>query len=40
MKKLNEGVRNDVKIRPVEFQKIVGLIEVWGELIIKFHETH
>lgn len=40
MKKLNEGVRNDVKLKPVEFQKVVGLIEVWGELIIKFHETH
>jgi len=40
MSKLNAGVRNDVKLRQVEFQKIVGLIEVWGELIIKFHETH
>ena len=40
MSKLNEGTRNEVKLRPVEFQKVVGLIEVLGELIIKFHETH
>ena len=40
MKKLYEGVRTDVKLRQVEFQKIIGLIEVWGELIIKFKETH
>ena len=40
MSKLNAGVKNDVKLRQVEFQKIVGLIEVWGELIIKFKETH
>jgi hypothetical protein len=40
IRKLNEGVKNSVKFRQVEFQKIVGLIEVWGELIIKYHETH
>lgn len=38
--KLNEGVKNGVKLRQVEFQKILGLIEVLGELIIKYHETH
>jgi len=40
MKRLNAGVNKEVEIRPVDFQKIVGLIEVWGELIIKYHETH
>lgn len=40
MSKLSAGTRGDVKMRQVEFQKLVGLIEVWGELIIKYHETH
>jgi hypothetical protein len=40
MQKLSSGTRGDVKMKQVEFQKLVGLIEVWGELIIKYHETH
>jgi hypothetical protein len=40
MTKLNAGAKKDVKMRQVDFQKTMGLIEVWGELIIKYHETH
>lgn len=40
IKKLNEGVKTRVRLRQVEFQKLIGLIEVFGELIIKFQETH
>ena len=40
MIKLNAGAKKDVKMRQVDFQKTMGLIEVWGELIIKYHETH
>jgi len=41
MDKLNSLIRkNGVDSRQIEFQKIVGLIEVWGELIIRYDETH
>jgi hypothetical protein len=35
---LNRSVGKSVKISQVEFQKLVGLIEVWGELLIKYQE--
>jgi hypothetical protein len=35
---LNQSVGKSVKISQVEFQKLVGLIEVWGELLIKYQE--
>lgn len=35
---LNQSVGKSVKISQVEFQKLVGLIEVWGELLIKHQE--
>lgn len=35
MELLNKGLSGDVKIGQIDFQKLVGLIEVLGELIIK-----
>jgi len=35
---LDQSVGKSVKISQVEFQKLVGLIEVWGELLIRHQE--
>ena len=35
MKKLNSGLSGSMPMKQVEFQKVMGIIEVLGELIIK-----
>ena len=35
LKKLNQSTKSEMNIEQIEFQKLVGLIEVLGELIIK-----
>jgi hypothetical protein len=35
LKKLNSGLSGDISMKQVEFQKVMGIIEVLGELIIK-----
>jgi len=35
LKKLYQSTKGEMNIEQVEFQKLVGLIEVLGELIIK-----
>jgi hypothetical protein len=40
MKKLDDGTEKMVSLKQIEFQKLVGLIEVVGELIIKFNELN
>jgi len=39
--KLNQSLvtSGEIKMTQVQFQKLVGLIEVWGELIIRFKQT-
>lgn len=38
--KLNQALAStgEVKMSQIQFQKLVGLIEVWGELIIRFKQ--
>ena len=38
--KLNQSLSTtgEIKMTQVQFQKLVGLIEVWGELIIRFKQ--
>lgn len=39
MRLLEDGIKKDkISLKPVEFQKIVGIIEVLGELLIKGQE--
>jgi hypothetical protein len=40
MAKLDDGTEKMVSLKQIEFQKLVGLIEVLGELIIKWNELH
>jgi hypothetical protein len=40
MKKLDDGTEKMVSLKQIEFQKLVGQIEVIGELIIKFNELN
>ena len=35
LKKLNSGLSGNISMKQVEFQKVMGIIEVLGELIIK-----
>lgn len=39
--KLNQSLNysGEIKMNDVQFQKLVGLIEVWGELIIRFKQN-
>jgi hypothetical protein len=40
MAKLDDGTEKMVSLKQIEFQKLVGQIEVIGELIIKWNELH
>jgi hypothetical protein len=40
MNRLDAGTKKKVKLEQTEFQKLVGLIEVVGELIIKWNDLH
>ena len=40
IKKLNGAINKEIDLKQIEFQKLVGLIEVLGELIIKHNEIH
>jgi hypothetical protein len=40
IKKLNMGINKEIELKQIEFQKLVGIIEVLGELIIKYNEIH
>lgn len=40
MAKLDDGTEKMVSLKQIEFQKLVGQIEVLGELIIKWNELH
>ena len=40
MNRLDAGTKKQVKLEQTEFQKLVGQIEVIGELIIRWNELH
>ena len=38
MEKLNSGISNDIMMKQIEFQRVMGIIEVLGELLIKSND--